>query len=81
MKQKVVPSYYLTNSDNHKICGNTRYKIIGFFNNYSPEKRTQKVEAGMIYGEAVPIKSSKSLFRGPVINGEAKYFRVLIQKV
>lgn len=56
-----------------------KYKIIGFFNNYSPD--TADIQAGQIYGEAVPIKSCKSLFRGPVINGEAKYFRMLIQKV
>ena len=70
---------YYTNLDTGKYCGNTRYKIIGFFNNYSPEKAD--LALGQIYGEAVPVSSCKSLFRGPVINGEAKYFRVLIKKV
>ena len=79
MKERVVPSYYYTNLDTGMQCGNTRYRIIGFFNNYSPEKAD--LALGQIYGEAVPVSSCKSLFRGPVINGEAKYFRILIQKV
>ena len=32
-----------------------------------------------IYGKAVSVKSTTSLFRGPVINGEAKYFRIIIR--
>lgn len=30
MKERVVPSYYYTNLDTGKQCGNTRYKIIRF---------------------------------------------------
>ena len=54
-----------------------QFEIIGFFNNYNP--LTAKLEQGMIYGEAVKVTSTKSLFRGPVVNGKAKYFRILIR--
>lgn len=53
------------------------FEIIGFFNNYSPE--TADVSKGQIYGDPVHVESTTSLFRGPVINGKAKYFRILIQ--
>ena len=56
-----------------------QFEIVGFFNNYKPE--TADIKAGQIYGEAVPVSSTKSLFRGPVINGKAKYFRVIIKKI
>ena len=55
----------------------TQFEIVGFFNNYKPE--TANIELGMIYGDAVNVTSTKSLFRGPVINGKAKYFRILIK--
>ena len=60
-----------------KYCP-TQFEIVGFFNNYKPE--TANIELGMIYGDAVNVTSTKSLFRGPVINGKAKYFRILIKK-
>ena len=52
-----------------------QFKIIGFFNNYNPDT----AGIGQIYGEAVTINSTTSLFRGPVINGKAKYFRIIVQ--
>ena len=54
-----------------------QFEIIGFFNNYNPE--TTNVESGMIYGDAVSVSSTKSLYRGPVVNGKATYFRILIK--
>ena len=54
-----------------------QFEIIGCFNNYNPETADTSFA---IYGEAVPVKSTKSLFRGPVIKGEAKYFRVVVRK-
>ena len=56
----------------------SQFEIVGFFNNYKPE--TADVENGQIYGDAVKIASTKSLFRGPVVNGKATYFRILIHK-
>ena len=56
-----------------------QFRIVGFFNNYNPE--TADNESGQIYGTAVPVTTTKSLFRGPAINGQAKYFRILIFKV
>jgi hypothetical protein len=56
----------------------SQFQIIGFFNNYKPE--TADVENGQIYGNAVKIATTKSLFRGPVVNGKATYFRILIKK-
>ena len=55
-----------------------QFEIIGCFNNYKPE--TADISKGQIYGEAVKVTSTTSLFRGPVINGKAKYFRILIKK-
>jgi hypothetical protein len=55
-----------------------QFEIIGFFNNYKPE--TADTSKGQIYGKAVKVTSTKSLFRGPVINGNAKYFRILIKQ-
>ena len=52
-----------------------QFKIIGFFNNYNPDT----AGIGQIYGEAVTVNSTTSLFRGPVINGKAKYFRIIVQ--
>ena len=60
-----------------KYCP-TQFEIVGFFNNYKPE--TADVENGQIYGNAVKIASTKSLFRGPVVNGKATYFRILIRR-
>lgn len=60
-----------------KYCP-TQFEIMGFFNNYKPE--TADVENGQIYGDAVKIASTKSLFRGPVVNGKATYFRILIRR-
>ena len=60
-----------------KYCP-TQFEIVGFFNNYKPE--TADVENGQIYGNAVKIASTKSLFRGPVLNGKATYFRILIRR-
>jgi hypothetical protein len=57
----------------------SQFEIIGFFNNYKPE--TADVENGQIYGNAVKIATTKSLFRGPVVNGKATYFRILIKKI
>lgn len=53
-----------------------QYNIIGFFNNYNPDT----AGIGQIYGDAVAVNSTTSLFRGPVINGKAKYFRIVVQK-
>lgn len=53
-----------------------QFKIIGFFNNYNPDT----AGIGQIYGDAVAVNSTTSLFRGPVINGKAKYFRIIIKK-
>ena len=53
-----------------------QYNIIGFFNNYNPDT----AGIGQIYGDAVAVNSTTSLFRGPVINGKAKYFRIIIKK-
>lgn len=53
-----------------------QFEIIGFFNNYNPDA----AGIGQIYGEAVTVNSTASLFRGPVINGKAKYFRIVVQK-
>ena len=53
-----------------------QFEIIGFFNNYKPETAGD----GFIYGEAVPVSSTKSLFRGPAINGKALYFRIIIRR-
>ena len=55
-----------------------QFEIVGFFNNYKPE--TADIENGQIYGDAVKIASTKSLFRGPVVNGKATYFRILIRR-
>lgn len=54
-----------------------QFEIIGFFNNYNP--KTASIEKGQIYGNAVKIQTVNSLFRGPVVNGKAVYFRVLIK--
>ena len=47
-----------------------QFEIIGFFNGYSPDAVTE----GCIYGSPVSISTSQSLFRGPVVDGKAKYF-------
>lgn len=52
-----------------------QFKIIGFFNNYKPET----ADKYQIYGDAVKVSSTSSLFRGPVIDGKAIYFRIIIQ--
>lgn len=52
-----------------------QFEIIGFFNNYKPETANEF----QIYGEAVKVNSTTSLFRGPVINGKAVYFRIIIR--
>ena len=54
-----------------------QFEIIGCFNNYKPETADPSFA---IYGKAVSVKSTTSLFRGPVINGEAKYFRIIIRR-
>lgn len=51
------------------------FEIIGFFNNYKPETAGE----GFIYGNPVKVESTKSLFRGPAVNGKAKYFRIIIK--
>lgn len=51
------------------------FEIIGFFNNYKPETAGE----GFIYGTPVKVESTKSLFRGPAVNGKAKYFRIIIK--
>jgi hypothetical protein len=56
-----------------------QFHIIGFFNNYKPE--TADATIGQIYGAPVKVPTTKSLFRGPVINGNAKYFRIIIKKL
>lgn len=55
----------------------TQFEIVGFFNNYKPETAGD----GQIYGTPVKVATTKSLFRGPVVNGKATYFRILIKKV
>ena len=55
-----------------------QFDIVGFFNNYSPE--TADIKSGQLYGEPVRIQSCASLFRGPVINGKATYFRIIIKR-
>ena len=52
-----------------------QFRIIGFFNNYKPET----ADKYQIYGDAVNVTSTSSLFRGPVIDGKAVYFRIIIQ--
>lgn len=54
-----------------------QFEIVGFFNNYNPD--TSDKEKGFIYGDAIKIQTCKSLFRGPVVNGKAVYFRILIK--
>ena len=54
-----------------------QFEIVGCFNNYNPETADPTFA---IFGNAVAIKSTKSLFRGPVVNGESKYFRIIIKK-
>lgn len=53
-----------------------QFKIIGFFNNYKPGT----ADKYQIYGDAVSVTSTSSLFRGPVIDGKAIYFRIIIQR-
>lgn len=60
-----------------KYCP-SQFEIIGFFNNYNP--KTADINNGQIYGNAVKVPTTKSLFRGPVVNGKAVYFRILICK-
>ena len=55
-----------------------QFEVIGFFNNYNP--KTANKDIGQIYGDAVHVSSTKSLFRGPVVNGKATYFRILIRR-
>ena len=55
-----------------------QFEIVGFFNNYNPEK-VVGID-GAIYGKAVPVTSTTSLFRGPALNRKALYFRVLIRR-
>jgi hypothetical protein len=55
-----------------------QFEIIGFFNNYNPE--TADPSIGQIVGKAVHVTSTSSLFRGPVVDGKAKYFRILIKR-
>lgn len=52
-----------------------QFDIIGFFNNYKPETANKY----QIYGDAVKVTSTTSLFRGPVVNGKALYFRIIIK--
>ena len=52
-----------------------QFEIVGFFNNYKPET----ADKYQIYGKAVKVTSTTSLFRGPVINGKAIYFRIIIR--
>lgn len=52
-----------------------QFEIIGGFNNYNPETAGE----GRIYGEAKKIATTTSLFRGPVVNGKATYYRILIK--
>lgn len=54
-----------------------QFDIIGCFNNYKPDKADTRFQ---IYGDAANVSSTKSLFRGPVINGVAKYFRIIIKR-
>ena len=54
-----------------------QFEIVGCFNNYNPDTANTSYA---IFGTPVAIKSTKSLFRGPVINGEAKYFRIIIRR-
>lgn len=58
-----------------KYCP-TQFEIVGFFNNYKPETAGD----GQIYGTPVKVATTKSLFRGPVVNGKATYFRILIKR-
>lgn len=55
-----------------------QFEILGFFNNYNP--KTADINSGQIYGNAVKVPTTKSLFRGPVVNGKAVYFRILIKR-
>lgn len=55
-----------------------QFEIVGFFNNYNPA--TADISKGQIYGSAVKVPSCSSLFRGPVVAGKAKYFRIIIRR-
>lgn len=54
-----------------------QFEILGGFNGYNPKTADPSF---MIYGDAVKIPTSKSLFRGPVVNGKAEYFRIIIKR-
>lgn len=51
-------------------------EIEGCFNRY----KEPDPDNGLISGEPTKIKGTNTLFRGPAVNEEAKYFRVLIKK-
>lgn len=53
-----------------------QFEIIGFFNNFKPETAGD----GFIYGDKVSVSTTTSKFRGPVVAGKAKYFRVIIKR-
>lgn len=52
-----------------------QFEILGFFNNYKPET----AEKYQIYGLPMKIGTTDSKFRGPVIDGKAVYFRIIIK--
>ena len=51
-------------------------EIEGCFNQY----KEPDPDNGLITGEPTKIKGTNTLFRGPVVNEEAKYFRILIRR-
>lgn len=55
-----------------------QFEIIGVFNWFTPE--TSSIELGQIYGTPVKVTTTKSLYRGPVVNGKCTYARILIKK-
>lgn len=55
-----------------------QFEIIGAFSNYKPE--IANIELGQIYGTPVKVATTKSLYRGPVVNGKRTYSRILIRR-
>lgn len=89
-------NYDAINVDKTKDIPCDYYGVMGvpvsFLDKYSPEQfeilggfnyrslNTVDVKKGEIYGTPVKIETSKSLFNGPVVNGKAVYFRILIKR-
>lgn len=55
-----------------------QFELKGVFGSYKPE--TANIELGQLYGTPVKVATTKSLYRGPVVNSKATYARILIKK-